>query len=109
PRLTRFVQDLVRALPADAFNAPVEVSRLRLARRLGVEEARLERGLRFLQERTLVRWYPGDGCVLVSLLAPRTAHVPYDESVAASARRRSEVRLEDMVRYARSTTCRRQF
>lgn len=74
-----------------------------------MDEVRLERGLAFLQERGLIDWFTGGDRVLIRLNQTRSAHVPYDEAFAAAARKRSETRLADMVRYARSTTCRRRF
>ncbi|HEX7072130.1 MAG TPA: RecQ family zinc-binding domain-containing protein, partial [Rhodothermales bacterium] len=107
--LRRFVDDLQRALPVEAFDTWVEMKRSGLAERLGLEPERVERGLDFLRERELLQWSDGRDAVLVTLLAPRSAHVPYDESAAQEARHRSETRLGDMIRYARSLGCRRRF
>ena len=107
--MSRFVTDLMRCAPPESFDTWTELPRAGASRRLSLDAARLERGLDFLRQRELLAWHAGGRTILVSLNAPRSAHVPYDEAAAAQARRRSETRLDDMVRYARSPGCRRRF
>ena len=109
PALAQFVRELVRLAPPEAFDEHQEIRLDDAANRLNLEPDRLKAGLSFLKERGLIDWFPGGGRVLVMLTGPRTTQVPYDESVAAASRRRSETRLAEMVRYARSSTCHRKL
>jgi ATP-dependent DNA helicase RecQ len=107
--LGRFVRTLVRTVHADAFSAWWEVDLKLLAKRTGLGRERMLRGLAFLKERSLLDWMPPGDEVQVVFNEPRQAGLRIDDRVLRRALRQAESRLEDMLRYARSHTCRRQF
>ncbi|BBM69253.1 RecQ family ATP-dependent DNA helicase [Rhodothermus marinus] len=109
PRLARFVEALLRAIPADAFSTWWPVSLRRLSRRTGVERERLLRGLDFLRERALLDWLSSDRARLVRLKIARPQRLSIDDRLLRQAREQAEARLEALVRYARTTSCRRHF
>jgi len=107
--LASFVQEVLRAVHADAYRTwwPLDVGWL--ARRTDLSKARVQRGLAFLSDRGLLDWHPPDGALRLELCFPRAQKLPVDASAVAQDRRRAERRLEDIRRYARSVGCRRQF
>ncbi len=105
--LSEFVRTLLRAVHADAFREWWPLDLRALARRTGLSRERLRRGLRYLQERDLLRWQPPGAALRVELAFPRAAKLPVDDRAVQNARQRAETRLEHMLRYARSVTCRR--
>ncbi len=107
--LATFVEHLLRSVHADAFTTWWEIDVRRLARRTGLPRERLLRGLDFLAERGLLAWQPPGQALQVVFTEPRSARLPVDDRAVRRARRRAEIRLADMLRYARSVTCRRQF
>ena len=107
--LTDFIQTLLRTVHADAFGGWWRVDLRLLERRTGLGRERLLRGLQFLAEQTLIRWRPPSEAVQVELLVPRSRAFPIDDQAVRQAQRRAERRLDDMLRYARSVTCRRSF
>lgn len=107
--LAAFVDELLRSVNAQAFTEwrPIEV-RL-LEKRTGLERERLMKGLAFLQERGLLGWRPPGTALLLQLNEHRAQRLPIDDAAVRRARRQAESRLADMLRYARSITCRRHF
>jgi len=105
--LSEFVRTLLRAVHADAFREWWPLDLRALARRTGLSRERLRRGLRYLQERDLLRWQPPGAALRVELAFPRAAKLPVDDRAVQNARQRAETRLKHMLRYARSVTCRR--
>jgi len=107
--LAAFVDDLLRSVNAQAFTEwrPIDV-RL-LEQRTGLERERLMKGLAFLQERGLLGWRPPGTALLLQLNEHRAQRLPIDDAAVRRARRQAEIRLADMLRYARSITCRRHF
>jgi ATP-dependent DNA helicase RecQ len=67
----------------------------------------VQRGLQYLDEHGLLRWQPPGAALRVELSFPRAAKLPVDDRAVQNARSRAETRLEHMLRYARSLTCRR--
>lgn len=107
--LRAFVNDMLRTVPATAFGSWHQLPIGHLAQRLGTTEEHVRRGLDFLSQRELLTWHEGSRLLLVTFVQPRSVHVPYDEQAASRARQRSQTRLDDMLRYARTATCRRRF
>jgi ATP-dependent DNA helicase RecQ len=107
--LASFVQDLLRTVHADAFSDWYEIDLRLLEKRTSLSRARLGQGFAFLQERGLLQWRPPGSAMQVIFTEPRTRRLPVDDLTVQRARRRAEVRLRDMLRYARSVTCRRHF
>jgi ATP-dependent DNA helicase RecQ len=107
--LTRFVRTLLRAVHADAFSGWWSLDLRLLERRTGLERERVQRGLAFLSERGLLDWRPPRAALQVDLLHPRSRAVRVEDQHVRRARRRAETRLDYMLRYARSVTCRRRF
>ena len=106
--LGTFVRTLLREVHADAFREWWPLDLRTVARRTGLSRERLERGMRYLEERELLRWQPPGAALQLELSFPRAAKLPVDDEAVQSARDRAETRLDRMLRYARSVTCRRQ-
>ena len=107
--LAHFVLALLRTVHADAFSGWWEIDLRLLERRTKVPRPRLLRGLDFLAEHGLIRWHPPDQALRVEYNEPRAVRLPVDDLTVRRAKRRAEARLRDMLRYARSVTCRRHF
>ncbi len=107
--LARFVRTLLRQIHADAFSEwwPFDVRMV--ARRMEISRERLDRGLRYLEERGLLEWRPPGQSLQVELCFPRAKKLPVDDRAVQNARERAETRLTYMLRYARSVSCRRHF
>lgn len=105
--LRNFVRTVLQAVHADAFRRWWPLDLGDLARRTRLSEERLQRGLQFLAERGILRWHPPGAALQVELSFPRAAKLPVDDKAVQEARRRAESRLESMLSYARSVTCRR--
>ncbi|MEM1043330.1 MAG: ATP-dependent DNA helicase RecQ [Bacteroidota bacterium] len=107
--LAGFVRVLLRSVHAEAFSAWSDLDLRALERRTGLDRARLLRGLDFLGEHGLVAYHaPGDGLRVV-FAGPRAERVLLDADALGASRHRAASRLNDVVRYARSVTCRRHF
>lgn len=107
--LATFVQDVLRTVHADAFSDWWEIDLRILESRLDLPRPRLLKGLDFLEERGLIGWRaPGDAHQ-VQFAQPRTQRLPVDDLPIRRDERRATARLDDMLRYARSVTCRRHF
>ena len=105
--LGEFVRTLLRVVHADAFREWWPLDLRLLARRTELSRERLRRGLRYLEERDLLRWQPPGRALRLEFSHPRAAKLPVDGQAVQAARDRAETRLEHMLRYARSVTCRR--
>jgi ATP-dependent DNA helicase RecQ len=107
--LADFVRDLLRSVHAEAFSGWSDLDYKVLEQRTGLPRPRLLRGLDFLvQHELLVYVPPGDG-LRVTFSGPRAERVLLDATALRASRRRALARLDDMLRYARSITCRRRF
>jgi ATP-dependent DNA helicase RecQ len=107
--LGRFIRTLLRTVHADAFNGWWRMDVRQLTRRTGVGRERLLRGLAFLGEQDLIQWRPPGTARQVLLTVPRSRAFPVDDQAVQQARQRAERRLDHMLRYAQSVTCRRHF
>ncbi|MDX1547007.1 MAG: RecQ family zinc-binding domain-containing protein, partial [Rhodothermales bacterium] len=107
--LAAFIGELLRTVHADAFGGWWEIDLRLLERRTGLGRLRLLRGLAFLKDRGLLDWRPPERSLRVTFTEPRTRRLPVDDLAVRRARRRAEARLDDLLRYARSVSCRRQF
>ncbi|MFB6273306.1 MAG: ATP-dependent DNA helicase RecQ [Salinibacter sp.] len=105
--LGAFVRTLLREVHADAFREWWPLDLRTVARRTELSQERLGRGLRYLEEHGLLRWQPPGAALQVELSFPRAAKLPVDDRAVQHARDRAEMRLDRMLRYARSITCRR--
>ena len=107
--LAGFVRLLLRSVHAEAFTDWSDLDLRALERRTGLERARFLRGLDFLGQHGLVAYHaPGDGLRVV-FAGPRSEKVPLDAGALKASARRAASRLGDVLRYARSITCRRRF
>lgn len=106
--LGEFVRNLLRVIHGDAFSDWWPFDLRLFAERTGLSQDRVRRGLRFLEERNLLRWQPPGAALQVELSFPRAAKLPVDDRAVQNARKRAEKRLDHMLRYARSLTCRRR-
>lgn len=107
--LAEFVRDLLRVVHADAFGEWWPIDLRLFARQTGLSRERVQRGLRFLEERGLLGWQPPGAALQVELSFPRAEKLPVDNRSVQKARERAEERLDHMLRYARSVTCRRRI
>lgn len=107
--LAEFVENLLRTVHADAFSGWWEVDLRMLGRRAGLERSRLLTGLEYMRKRGILDWHPPDRALRVEFAHPRSAQLPIDGKRVKRSRRRAEERLKEMIRYARSTECRRHF
>lgn len=107
--LGTFVEDLLRIVHADAFSTWWELDMRSLEKRTGIDRARLLRGLDFLREHQLFDWQAPERSLRLQFLEARSSRIPVDGRRVRQSRERAEAQLEDMIRYARSTSCRRQF
>jgi ATP-dependent DNA helicase RecQ len=105
--LGTFVRTLLRVVHADAFREWWPLDLRILEQRTELPRERVQRGLRYLEERGLVQWQPPGASLRVEFAFPRAAKLPIDSRRVEQARDRAETRLEQMLRYARSVTCRR--
>jgi len=108
-RLSTFVHDLLRTVHADAFSSWWRLDLRRLERRTELSRERVSRGLAYLADRNLLQWHPPGGGLRVELPVPRAQKLPVDGRGVAKARKRAERRLTYMLRYARSSGCRRRY
>ncbi len=109
PSLTEFVQTLLRTVDAGAFADWREIDIRILARRTGLSLEHLLKGMEYLQGRQLLGWIPPDQVVRVAFLHARSARLPIDGDRVRASRKRAEAQLDQMIRFACSTTCRRHF
>lgn len=107
--LAGFVHTLLRIVHADAFSRWWRLNLPAAARRLDLSRERTHRGLEYLEERGLLQWQPPGAALQLAFEQPRTSKLPVDDEAVQQARARAETRLQYMLRYARSATCRRRF
>jgi ATP-dependent DNA helicase RecQ len=105
--LGRFIRTLLRLVHADAFREWWPLDLRAAEKRTGLERERLQRGLRYLEERGLLQWQGPGGALRVELAHPRASKLPVEDQAVQDARERAERRLDHMLRYARGVTCRR--
>ena len=107
--LGRFIDRLLRSIDGSAYREWSAVDLPTLVRATGLDEARLKRGLDFLQERELLKWVaPGD-VLLIELTEPRHPKLHLEMTSIDQSRSRARTKLDDMIRYATHNGCRRRF
>jgi ATP-dependent DNA helicase RecQ len=104
----RFGLAVLRALPPEARGGWAGVRPAAVAQRLHLPEERLMAGLRFLEERGLVRTRTGQGELAVEWLVDRAERAPIDRAELAAARGRPLARLAHMLAYVEGVGCRRR-
>ncbi len=107
--LAGFVRALLRLLPPEAFGGWADLGLPLLERRTGLGRERLLKGLAYLAERDLLAVHPPAEGLRVVFLGPRTEKAALDAAALARQRRHAAERLDDVLRYARALTCRRQY
>lgn len=107
--LASFIQGVLRTVHADAFSGWWEIDLRLLERRTDLERPRLLRGLDFLRQRGIIDWRGPEDGLRIEMLTSRASRLPIDDLAIRRDQRRAEKRLKDMLRYARSVTCRRHF
>jgi ATP-dependent DNA helicase RecQ len=107
--LGSFVEELLRIVHAEAFSTWWELDLRMLERRTGLELKRLLKGLDFLRDHQLFDWQLPERSLRIQFLEARSAKIPVDGRKVKAARERAENQLADMIRYARSSGCRRHF
>ncbi|MEM8598757.1 MAG: ATP-dependent DNA helicase RecQ [Bacteroidota bacterium] len=109
PALGRFVRVLLRAVHADAFTGWTDLDLRALSRRTRLSRARIDAGLRFLQEHGLLAYLGPNAGLALTFLGPRTAQAALDHAALDATRARARKRLGYVERYAHAATCRRRF
>ncbi|MEX0747175.1 MAG: ATP-dependent DNA helicase RecQ [Rhodothermales bacterium] len=107
--LARFVDELLRTIHAEAFSSWWEVDLRNLERRTGLQREKLLRGLDFLRRHELFDWHAPERALRIHFLEARSNRIPIDGRTVKAARERAEEKLKDIIRYARSSGCRRHF
>ena len=107
--LAEFVHALLRTVDAGVFSDWREIDIRMLVRRTGLSLEHLLKGMEYLQGHQLLDWIPPDRVVRVTFLHARSARLPIDGDQVRTARKRAEAQLDQMIRFACSTTCRRHF
>ncbi len=107
--IAAFTRSLLRSVNAEAFKEWWPVDLKRIARRSGISDERVTGGLAHLRERGVLDWMPPDAGLRVTFAEARQTRLLVDERLVRAAQRRAEVRIDRMVRYARSVACRRHF
>lgn len=107
--LAEFVRTLLRTVDAGAFSDWREADIRMLARRTGLSLEHLLKGMEYLLKRQLLDWIPPEQVVRVAFLHARSARLPIDGDRVRTARKRAEAQLDQMIRFACTTTCRRHF
>jgi ATP-dependent DNA helicase RecQ len=107
--LAAFLGALLRTVHADAFSEWWEIDLRLLERSTKLPRLRLLRGLAFLKQRGLIDWYTPTDELRVIFNSPRPTRLLVDDAAVRRSLRRAETRLEDILRYARSVSCRRHF
>ena len=107
--LERFALALLRRLPADAFRNWTPTNLKQLAEGLGLGRARLEAGLDFLAQRSLLQWRGAGAAMRLQLCSPRTDRLAVNDKAVLEGLARARARLEQVVRYLRSPECRRRY
>ena len=107
--LAAFVRELLRGVHAEAFSGWSDLDLRALERRTGLRRDRLLRGLDFLAQHDLLAYLPPGDDLRVVFDGPRSERAPLDAAALRASRHRALARLDEMLRYARSITCRRHF
>ena len=107
--LGQFMRTLLRIVHADAFSEWWRLDLPAAARRMELDPDRVHRGLEYLEERNLLQWQPPGAALQLEFEMPRTGQLPVEGEAVERARTRAETRLQYMLRYARSSSCRRRF
>ena len=80
-----------------------------LEKQTGIRRQRLLKGMTYLTVQSFLEWYPPGGVERVQFVEPRTQSVLVNDLTVRRAKHRADRRLQDMLRYARSVTCRRRM
>lgn len=109
PKLVTFVENLLRTVHADAFSDWWEMDLRLLERRTQLPRQRILDGFAFLENRELLTWIVPGNELRLMFLRPRVKKLSLQGKQKERAKKRAQSRLNDMLRYTRSVTCRRQF
>lgn len=107
--LATFIQEVLRTVHADAFSGWWDIDLRLVERRTNLKRPRLLRGLDFLRQRGIIDWRDPEHGLRLEMLTARASRLPIDDLTIRRDQRRAEKRLKDLLRYARSVTCRRHF
>ena len=107
--LASFIETLVRTLHADAYADWWEVNLQQLERKAGIRRDEIYRHMTFLESRELLDWIPPGRQLKIMFLTPRSRRIVLENDLTVKAKTRALRRLDDMLRYTRSESCRRHF
>ena len=106
--LQDFVLTLIRFVHAEAYASWWPLDMKRLERRMELPRSRIRKGLDYLAERGLLQWRPPGRAIHLEMQHPRAKQWPVPGEAVAEARERAEARLDAMIAYAESDSCRRR-
>ena len=106
--LQRFVFALIRFVHAEAYATWWPLDMKQLERRIELPRPRIRKGLDYLAERGLLEWRAPGRAIHLEMTHPRAQQWPVPGDAVAEARARAEARLQAMIDYAQSASCRRQ-
>ena len=109
PSLSAFVGALRRALPPRVYSGWESVGLDAVAGRLGWTPARVRDGLHYLASRGAVELVDADDGLVIEWTRPRTDRLAVDANDLDRSRKHAVRRLEDVIGYAQSPGCRRQY
>jgi len=106
-KLARFVITLLRTIDADAFYRWQVLDVEFLVDRLGVKRTQMEKWMAYLEQLDILSWRNMRQTVALFFNETRTRRLACDDADVQRIRERAAKKLEEMVRYTQSTTCRR--
>ena len=107
--LATFIEVLMRTVHGDAFADWWEVDLHLLEKRTQKSRDDLFEYLAFLESREIMYWMAPDSQLNIVFQEARSKTIPLEQYHSRKAKNRALRRLDDMIRYARSVSCRRQF
>lgn len=104
-----FVETLLRTVHADAFSDWWEMDLRLLERKTELNRQRVLDGFAFLADRELLEWVMPGTQLRLAFARPRSKKLHHLKGESGKARKRAQSRLQDMLRYTHSVSCRRHF
>lgn len=108
-KLGAFLLTILRSVNAEAFSGWYGLDVSILAKRTGLSNERVEKGLYFFASRSLLAWVPADGALRFELAEARTERLLLAVNELTASKKRALVRLKHMIRFAKHVGCRRYF
>ena len=108
-KLGAFIIGLLRYIHADAFSQWHSVDWKLLSQKLGIDIARVQKGLDFLAQRGILSWHTGGNGQWIMLREARSQKLPLDGKQIKQTKQRALFKLKEVHRYALAHACRMQY